>query len=85
MLQQILHKISWRHFIILVFASGMFFGCAANLPKDSEITQALPQTFQNTALISVDMESQPLAKASPIEQMNLLFNDSTLQIFLKLL
>lgn len=77
-MQQILHKISWRHFTILAFASGMFFGCAANLPKDSEITQALPQTFQNTALISVDMESQPLAKTSPIEQMNLLFNDSTL-------
>lgn len=78
-MQPILRKILSRYFVFLPLIGLIFLGCAANLPKESEITQTLPQSFQNTSLISVNPDSKPIVKATPIEQMKILFNyDSAL-------
>lgn len=77
MAQQILYA-SKKYFIFFVIG-WIFLGCAANLPTEAEITQSLPQTFQNTPLISIEAESQPINKATPSEQIKILFDDSTLE------
>ena len=81
MAQSILCKTLLKYFALCLSLIGwVFFGCAANLPKESEITQTLPQSFQNTSLISVDTQSQAMPKATPTEQIKILFcNDSTLE------
>ncbi|WP_238699155.1 TolC family protein [Helicobacter sp. MIT 05-5294] len=77
MAQKILHRIPLRGFIVFLMG-WIFLGCAANLPKEAEITQDLPQTFQNTPLISIKSESQTETKLDPTEQIKALFEDSTL-------
>ncbi len=77
MAQRVLYQRICKYFS-LFWVGWVFFGCSANLPTESEITQTLPQTFQNTYLISVKAESKDENKATPTEQIKLLFDDSTL-------
>lgn len=77
MAQQILYD-SKKYFIFFIIG-WIFLGCATNLPTEAEIVQSLPQTFQNTPLISIETESQSTNKATPSEQIKILFDDSTLE------
>ena len=64
----------------------IFTACSAQLPSADSITQNLPDSFNNTALISIqnmesldkDSQTKPQTPLIPSEQIKLLFQDSTL-------
>lgn len=63
----------------LRFLLFLFFlaACSAKIPQNSELTQNIPQRFNNMDLISIKQESA-LKDSTPQEQIKRLFNDSTL-------
>ncbi|TLD85269.1 efflux transporter outer membrane subunit [Helicobacter sp. MIT 11-5569] len=60
-----------------------FIACSAKIPDNKSLTQDLMPNFTNISLISQNT-NQKIQNSTPIEQMRLLFDDSTLDALLEI-